>query len=78
MIIPQYGWIPLFTVQEEVTASLDLQTPTSLLSMYEWATGLKTGSTGLAKCCLSATANKDGIDLIAVIMAATGLKDTIC
>lgn len=45
-----------------------------LIKQYEWATGLKTGSTGLAKCCLSATANKDGIDLIAVIMAAPNSK----
>lgn len=45
-----------------------------LIKQYEWATGLKTGSTGLAKCCLSATANKDGIDLIAVIMAAPDSK----
>lgn len=45
-----------------------------LIKQYEWATGLKTGSTGLAKCCLSASANKDGIDLIAVIMAALDSK----
>lgn len=45
-----------------------------LIKQYEWATGLKTGSTGLAKCCLSASANKDGIDLIAVIMAVPDSK----
>lgn len=45
-----------------------------LIKQYQWATGLKTGSTGLAKCCLSATANKDGIELIAVIMAAPDSK----
>lgn len=45
-----------------------------LIKQYEWATGLKTGSTGLAKCCLSASANKDGIDLIAVIMSAPDSK----
>ena len=45
-----------------------------LIKQYEWATGLKTGSTGLAKCCLSASANKDGVDLIAVIMAAPDSK----
>lgn len=46
-----------------------------LMKQYEWATGLKTGSTGLAKCCLSATASKNGIDLIAVVMAAETSKD---
>ena len=33
-------------------------------------TGLKTGSTSIAKYCLSATAKKDGVELIAAIMAA--------
>ena len=37
-------------------------------------TGLKTGSTSLAKYCLSATAEKDGIQLIAAIMAAPDYK----
>ena len=37
-------------------------------------TGLKTGSTSLAKYCLSATARKDGIQLIAVILAAPDYK----
>lgn len=37
-------------------------------------TGLKTGSTSLAKYCLSATAEKDGVRLIAVVMAAPDYK----
>lgn len=37
-------------------------------------TGLKTGSTSLAKYCLSATAEKDGVRLIAAIMAAPDYK----
>ena len=37
-------------------------------------TGLKTGSTSLAKYCLAATARKDGIELIASIMAAPDYK----
>ncbi|HIX16512.1 MAG TPA: D-alanyl-D-alanine carboxypeptidase [Candidatus Hungatella pullicola] len=37
-------------------------------------TGLKTGSTSLAKYCVSATATKDGVDLIAVIMGAPDYK----
>ena len=37
-------------------------------------TGLKTGSTALAKYCLSATAEKDGVRLIASIMAAPDYK----
>ena len=34
----------------------------------------KTGSTSKAKFCISATARKDGMDLIAVIMAAPDSK----
>ncbi len=37
-------------------------------------TGLKTGSTSLAKYCLAATAKKDGVELIAAIMAAPDYK----
>ncbi|MCJ7856342.1 D-alanyl-D-alanine carboxypeptidase [Lachnospiraceae bacterium NSJ-143] len=45
-----------------------------LIKWYNGATGLKTGSTGLAKYCLSATAERDGMELIAVIMAAPDNK----
>lgn len=51
-----------------------LSNTNKLIKQYEWATGLKTGSTGLAKCCLSATAEKDGVELIAVVMAAPNSK----
>lgn len=46
-----------------------------LMKQYPYATGLKTGSTSVAKFCLSATANKDGMDFIAVVMAAPTPKD---
>ena len=39
-----------------------------LIRFYEGATGLKTGSTDAAGYCLSATAERDGMELIAVIM----------
>lgn len=45
-----------------------------LVKSYNGITGLKTGSTGLAKYCLSATANRDGMNLIAVILAAPDTK----
>jgi D-alanyl-D-alanine carboxypeptidase (penicillin-binding protein 5/6) len=41
-----------------------------LIRFYPGATGLKTGSTGAARYCLSATAEKDGMELIAVILGA--------
>ena len=39
-----------------------------LIRFYEGATGLKTGSTDSALYCLSGTAERDGMELIAVIM----------
>lgn len=45
-----------------------------LVKFYQGITGLKTGSTGLAKYCLSATAKRNNMDLIAVIMAAPDTK----
>ncbi len=41
-----------------------------LIRQYEYATGLKTGFTGIAKYCVSATAEKNGMKMIAVIMGA--------
>jgi len=41
-----------------------------LIRFYKGATGLKTGSTAKAGFCISATAKRDGMHLIAVIMGA--------
>ncbi len=41
-----------------------------LIRFYNGANGLKTGSTAKAKFCISATAERNGMQLIAVIMAA--------
>jgi len=41
-----------------------------LVRFYRGANGLKTGSTAKAKFCISATAARDGMQLIAVVMAA--------
>lgn len=46
-----------------------------LIRQYPYATGLKTGSTGDAGFCVSATAEKNGIELIAVIMGADSSKE---
>lgn len=56
------------------SSQFTLSSTNKLLKQYQWATGLKTGSTSKAKYCLSATASKDGIDLIAVVMAAPDYK----
>lgn len=51
-----------------------LSSTNKLLKMYEWTTGLKTGSTSKALYCLSATASKDNIDIIAVVMGSPSNK----
>ena len=47
----------------------------TLVRYYEGATGLKTGSTDAALYCLSATAEKEGMELIAVILGAPTSND---
>ena len=42
-----------------------------LVRFYPGATGLKTGSTSSAKYCISATAEKDGMELIAVVLGGS-------
>ncbi len=45
-----------------------------LIKQYEYATGLKTGYTSVAGFCVSASAKKDDIELIAVIMGGADSK----
>lgn len=61
-------------VTNQGSTTFTLSSTNKLLKQYEWTTGLKTGSTSKAKYCLSATASKDNIDLIAVVMAAPDNK----
>ena len=56
------------------SSTFTLASTNKLLKMYEWTTGLKTGSTSKALYCLSATASKDNIDLIAVVMGSPSNK----
>lgn len=56
------------------TSEFGLTNTNKLIKQYQYATGLKTGSTGLAKYCVSATAKKDDMELIAVVMAAPDYK----
>ena len=46
-----------------------------LIRFYNGATGLKTGTTSKAGCCISATAERDGTSLIAVVMGADNSTD---
>lgn len=48
----------------------ELVNTNKLVRFYSGATGLKTGTTSSAGCCLSATAERDGLGLVAVVMGA--------
>lgn len=68
-------WMDKIThVTSQGTTEFGLANTNKLLKQYQYTTGLKTGSTSLAKYCVSATASKDGVNLIAVIMAAPDYK----
>lgn len=56
------------------TSEFGLSNTNKLVKQYQYTTGLKTGSTSLAKFCISATAKKNDVELIAVIMAAPDPK----
>ena len=48
--------------------TFDLANTNKLIRRYDGATGLKTGYTASAGYCISATAEREGMDLIAVVM----------
>ena len=52
----------------------ELVNTNKLVRFYEGATGLKTGTTSKAGYCLSASATRDGLSLIAVVMDAPSSK----
>ncbi len=56
------------------SSEFGLSNTNKLVRHYEYATGLKTGSTSQAKFCISATGEKDDVEMIAVIMAADDSK----
>ncbi len=63
--IRQYTTIWMDTLRDGASSLVNTN---RLIRFYEGATGLKTGSTDSALYCLSATAERDGMELIAVIM----------
>lgn len=46
-----------------------------LVRFYSGATGLKTGTTSKAGCCVSATAERNGLGLVAVVLGAGNSND---
>ncbi len=71
-------WMDTIThVTRKGSSEFTLTNTNKLLKQYEWATGLKTGSTSLAKFCLSATADRNGVELISVVMASPDGKTRV-
>ena len=68
-------WMENIThVTKQGTKEFRLTNTNKLLRSYDGCVGLKTGSTSLAKYCLSAVAKRNKITLIAVVMAAPDYK----
>lgn len=65
--ILQYSSIWMDTIRD---GAFGLSNTNRLIRFYSGATGLKTGSTSKAGFCISATACRDGMHLIAVIMGS--------
>ncbi len=66
-IIFNYTTIWMDTIRD---GQFGLTNTNKLIRFYHGANGLKTGSTSKAKFCISAAAKRDGMQLIAVIMAS--------
>ena len=77
---PQIGnyctvWMDTFVhTTKKGRTEFGLTNTNKLIRSYKGITGLKTGSTSIAKYCLSATARRGNMDLVAVILAAPDTK----
>lgn len=71
-IITKYSTIWMDTIRN---GEFGLTNTNRLIRFYEGATGLKTGSTSKAGFCMSASAKRDGLHLVAVVMGAES-RDT--
>lgn len=70
--IQEYTTVWMDTLRNGAT---QLVNTNKLVRFYNGATGLKTGTTDQAGCCLSATATRDGFSLIAVVMGCPTSND---
>ena len=67
-LVFNYSTIWMDTIRN---GAFGLSNTNRLIRFYDGATGLKTGSTSRAGFCISATASRDGLNLIAVIMGSS-------
>jgi D-alanyl-D-alanine carboxypeptidase (penicillin-binding protein 5/6) len=71
-LIKKYSTVWMDTLRE---GESELVNTNKLVRFYEGTTGLKTGTTSQAKYCLSATAERNGMELVAVVMAGESSND---
>ncbi len=73
----EYSSIWMETITHETrqgTSEFGLTNTNKMVRSYEGCVGLKTGSTSVAKYCVSSVAQRDGMTMLAVIMAAPDPK----
>ena len=71
-LIKEYTTIWMDSLRDGKT---ELVNTNKLIRFYNGATGLKTGTTNKAGCCVAATATRDGTSLIAVVMGSDNSTD---
>lgn len=71
-IITRYTTIWMDSLRDGKT---ELVNTNKLVRFYAGTTGLKTGTTSKAGCCLSATAKREGLHLVAVVMGSDNSND---
>lgn len=71
-LIREYTGIWMDTLRNGQT---QLVNTNKIIRTYPGATGLKTGTTSKAGCCVSASAERDGLELIAVVLGADNSKE---
>ena len=70
--VTDYSTVWMDTIRD---GAFGLTNTNRLIRFYDGATGLKTGSTAKAKFCISATAERNGLSLVAVVMGSS-TRDT--
>ena len=74
----RHAWITEYTtiwMDSLRNGETELVNTNKLIRFYEGATGLKTGTTNKAGCCVSASAKREQTHLIAVVMGSDSSKD---
>lgn len=71
-LIKEYTTIWMDSLRDGQT---ELVNTNKLIRFYNGATGLKTGTTNKAGCCVAATATREGTSLIAVVMGSDNSTD---